>query len=136
MLPIPHQYLVRLKIELKSYFYHYLFIGIFVLFAIVFAALPIVAAKFIAPKKPSPSKNASYECGLEAEGESWIQFRIQYYIYALVFVIFDIETIFLFPWAVQFKALGAFGLFEMGIFLAILIVGYIWVYKKGALDWI
>ena len=120
----------------NSYEYQYLFLGIFLLIAIVFPLLPIILAKFIAPKKPNPIKSASYECGVESKGDSWIQFKAQYYVYALIFVIFDIETIFLFPWAVQFKALGLFGLIEMGIFLAILIAAYIWVYKKGALEWI
>ena len=118
-----------------SYFYHYFFIGIFVLFALVFPLLPIVLASFVAPKKPSAIKNASYECGLEAEGDSWIQFRVQYYVYALIFVIFDIETIFIYPWAVAFKQLGLFGFVEMILFLAILAVGLIYAWKKNALEW-
>ena len=81
----------------NSYLYHYLFIGIFVLFAIVFPLLPIILAHFVAPRKPSAVKNATYECGLEAEGDSWIQFRVQYYIFALIFVIFDVEAIFIYP---------------------------------------
>lgn len=118
-----------------SYFYHYLFIGAFVLFAIVFPLLPIILAKFVAPKKPSAIKNASYECGLEAEGDSWIQFRVQYYIYALIFVIFDIETVFIYPWAVSFKQLGLFAFVEMVIFIAILAVGLIYAWKKRVLEW-
>ena len=121
--------------DTSSYFYHYLFIGVFVLFAIVFPLLPIVLAKFVAPKKPSVSKNASYECGLEAEGDAWIQFRVQYYIFALIFVIFDIETIFIYPWAVAFKQLGLFAFIEMVVFLAILAVGLIWAWRKQALEW-
>ncbi len=118
-----------------SYFYHYLFIGLFVLFAMVFPVLPIVVAHFLAPKKPSSIKNASYECGLEAEGDSWIQFRIQYYIYALIFVIFDVETIFIYPWAVSFKQLGLFAFVEMMIFIAILAVGLVYAWRKNALEW-
>lgn len=118
-----------------SYFYHYLFIGFFVLFAIVFPLLPIILAKFVAPKKPSASKNASYECGLAAEGESWIQFRVQYYVFALIFVIFDIETVFIYPWAVSFKGLGFFAFVEMIIFLAILAVGLVYAWRKNALEW-
>ncbi len=118
-----------------SYFYHYLFIGVFVLFAVVFPLLPIVLASFVAPKKPSASKNASYECGLEAEGDSWIQFRVQYYIFALIFVIFDIETVFIYPWAVAFKQLGLFAFVEMAIFIAILSAGLIWAWRKNALEW-
>jgi len=119
----------------NSYFYHYLFIGFFTLFAIAFPVLPIVAAVFAAPKKPSPSKNASYECGLEASGDSWIQFRIQYYVYALIFVIFDIETIFIYPWAVAFKKLGLFAFWEMILFIAILAVGLVYAWKKKVLEW-
>ena len=118
-----------------SYFYHYLFIGFFVLFAIVFPLLPIILAKFVAPKKPSAIKNASYECGLEAEGDSWIQFRVQYYVFALLFVIFDIETIFIYPWAVSFKQLVLFAFVEMAIFIAILGVGLAYAWRKKVLEW-
>ena len=119
----------------SSYFYHYLFIGVFVLFALVFPILPIALAKVVAPKKPSKIKNATYECGLEAEGDSWIQFRVQYYIFALIFVIFDIETVFIYPWAVAFKKLGLFAFIEMAIFLAILALGLIYAWKKKVLEW-
>ena len=118
-----------------TYFYNYLFIGGFTLFALVFPALPIILAKFVAPKKPSKSKNASYECGLEAEGNPWIQFRIQYYIFALIFVVFDVETIFIYPWAVAFKGLGMTGLVEIIIFVAILGFGLIYAWKKNLLEW-
>ena len=119
----------------NSYTYHYLFISVFLLFAIVFPLLPIVLAKFVAPKKPSSIKNATYECGMEAKGDSWIQFRIQYYIFALIFVIFDIETIFIYPWAVAFKKLGMFAFVEMIIFIAILGFGLIYAWKKKLLEW-
>ena len=118
-----------------SYFYHYLFIGIFLLIALVFPVLPVVLAHFVAPRKPSAVKNASYECGLEAEGDSWIQFRIQYYLFALIFVIFDVETAFIYPWAVAFKKLGVFAFVEMLIFVAILGVGLIYAWRKNLLEW-
>ena len=118
-----------------SYFYHYLFIAIFGIVALIFPALPIVLAQFVAPKKPSAIKNATYECGLEAEGNPWIQFRIQYYIYALVFVIFDVETIFIYPWAVAFKQLGILAFVEMVIFIAILGFGLAYAWKKKVLEW-
>ncbi|MBI3316907.1 MAG: NADH-quinone oxidoreductase subunit A [Candidatus Omnitrophica bacterium] len=118
-----------------SYFYHYLFIGIFVLFAFLFPLLPIVLARFVAPKKPSAIKNATYECGLEAEGDSWIQFRIQYYVFALLFVIFDVETVFIYPWAVAFKSMEISALVEMLIFVAILAMGLVWAWKKNILEW-
>lgn len=120
---------------LDSYFYHYLFIGVFLAFAVVFAILPIVLAKFVAPKKPSPLKEAPYECGIEPVGDPWVQFRVQYYLYALVFVIFDVETIFIYPWAVGFKELGLLGFVEMIIFIAILAVGLVYAWKKKALEW-
>ena len=118
-----------------TYFYQYFFVGLFVLFAIIFPVLPIVLAHFVAPRKPSAIKNATYECGLEAEGDPWIQFRIQYYIYALIFVIFDVETVFIYPWAVAFKQLGLFAFFEMIVFIAILSVGLLYAWKKKFLEW-
>ncbi len=121
--------------NLDSYFYNYFFIGLFTAFAVVFPILPIIVAKFVAPKKPSRLKQAPYECGLEAVGDPWIQFRVQYYIYALLFVIFDVETVFIYPWAVGFKQLGLFGFVEMGIFIAILGLGLIYAWKKKALEW-
>ncbi len=120
---------------IDTYFYNYFFIGLFVLFAIVFPVLPIVVAKFVAPKKPSAIKNATYECGLEAEGDSWIQFRAQYYIYALIFVIFDVETIFIYPWAVAFRQLGLFAFVEMILFILILSFGLAYAWKKRLLEW-
>ena len=118
-----------------SYLYHYLFIGIFLIVAILFPILPIVLAHFVAPKKPSKIKNATFECGLESEGDSWIQFRIQYYLYALIFVIFDIETVFIYPWAVAFKQLGLFAFVEMIIFILILAVGLLYAWRKNILEW-
>ena len=118
-----------------TYFYHYLFIGIFSLFAIVFPVLPIVLAKFVAPKKPSSIKNASYECGLETPDEPWIQFRIQYYLFALIFVIFDVETVFIYPWAVAFKKLGMFAFIEMVLFIFILALGLVYAWRKKILEW-
>ena len=121
--------------NLDPYFYHYLFIGVFAAFAVVFPILPLVLARFLAPRKPSALKEMPYECGIEPVGDPWVQFRVQYYIYALLFVIFDVETIFLYPWAVGFKELGRLGFAEMGIFLAALAVGLVYAWKKGALEW-
>ena len=118
-----------------TYFYHYLFIGVFVAFAIVFPILPIVLARFVAPRKPSPLKQMPYECGIEPVGDPWVQFRVHYYIYALLFVIFDVETAYIYPWAVGFKELGVLGFVEMLIFLAILGVGLVYAWKKKALEW-
>lgn len=120
---------------MSPYFYHYLFIGIFVPFALAFAVLPLFLARILAPRKPSPSKQMPYECGVEPVGDSWVQFKVQYYIYALIFVIFDVETIFIYPWAVGFKKLGWLGFVEMGIFLSILFLGLVYAWRKKALEW-
>ena len=120
---------------LESYEYHYLFLAVFLLIAITFPLLPIILARFVAPKKPNPIKTASYECGIESKGDSWVQFKAQYYIYALIFVIFDIEVIFIYPWAVAFKQMGFFAFIEMLIFLVILGFGLVYAWKKNVLEW-
>lgn len=121
--------------NIDSYLYNYWFLGVFLLVAIIFPALPIILAKFVAPKKPNQIKNASYECGLEAKGDAWIQFKVQYYIFALIFVIFDVETIFIYPWAVAYNQMGVFALIEMVIFIAILALGLAYAWRKHALEW-
>ena len=119
-----------------NYSYNYLFVAIFTVVAVIFPLLPIVLAHFVAPKKPSSIKNATYECGMETQGETWVQFRVQYYLFALIFVIFDIETIFVYPWAVAFKTLGLFAFIEMVVFLTILAGGWAYAWKKGVLEWL
>src|SRR5947208_207753 len=93
--------------------YNYIFIGLLLLLAITFAVLPLIVVRIVAPRKHSPAKGDVYECGVRTYGETWVRFRIQYYIYALMFVVFDIETVFLFPWAVSYRTFSAAGL---GIF--------------------
>ena len=114
----------------------YLPIFIFLAVAVLFPVVTIIIAKLIRPSAPFLTKLEAYECGIKAASDSRGRYTVRFYIVAILFVIFDVETIFLFPWAVQFKQFGVFGLFEMLIFLAILVVAYIWIYKKGALDWI
>ena len=111
------------------------YVGLMVLIALVFPVVPVVLAKILGPKKPSSIKNDTYECGLETTGDSWIQFRVQYYIYALIFVIFDVETVFLFPWAVSYGVFGWFALVEMFVFVAVLVLGLAYAWRKGALQW-
>ncbi len=111
------------------------FVGLMTVVALIFPAIPLILAKLLSPKKPSPIKNATYECGLEVTGDSWIQFRVQYYLYALIFVIFDVETVFLFPWAVSYGVLGWFALLEMLIFVGLLVLGLAYAWRKGALEW-
>ena len=113
----------------------YTFLGIFFLMVSVFAALPLVASRFFRPKKPSIMKQSPYECGMEKTGDAWIQFKVQYYLYALVFIVFDVEVILIFPWAVVFKRLGVVAFIEMAIFLAILFLGLVYVWKKRDLEW-
>jgi NADH:ubiquinone oxidoreductase subunit 3 (subunit A) len=88
------------------------------------------------PKRSYALKNQTYECGLETQGDSWVQFKVQYYIFALVFVIFDIETVFIYPWAVAYKQVGVFALVEMMVFIVILGLGLAYAWRKGALEWI
>ena len=126
---------------MTGYSWHYTFIGIFFLLVTVFAALPLIASKVLRPKKPSAGKQDPYECGLDKVGDAWIQFKIQYYLYALVFIVFDVEVILILPWAVVFKSLAErlsrpFVFFEMMIFIAVLLVGYIYVWRKGVFDWV
>jgi NADH-quinone oxidoreductase subunit A len=114
----------------------YIFVGLLLLVGIAFGILPIAVERIIAPRKRSRAKGDAYECGVRTYGETWIRFRIQYYIYALLFVVFDIESLFLFPWAVSYAGLGAFALVEMIVFLLILFVGLIYAWAKGVLRWV
>ena len=114
----------------------YLPIFIFIAVAIAFPAVTILAAQLIRPSKPSTVKGEPYECGIVSVGRSRGRYAVRYYIVAILFVIFDVEAIFLYPWAVRYKAMGLFGVIEAMAFLAILAVGYAWAWKKGALEWV
>jgi len=112
--------------------------GIVLLFFIVaalFVGVAMLAARALRPHRPSAEKLSTYECGEEPIGDSWVKFNVRFYIIALIFLIFDVEVVFLFPWAVVFQKLGAFAFIEMMIFLGVLVVGYIYVWAKGDLDW-
>jgi NADH-quinone oxidoreductase subunit A len=114
----------------------YAFVGIFVVVAAVLLSLPLVLAALLAPRKPNSIKSDTYECGMETVGEAHVQFKAQYYIYALVFAIFDIETIFLLPWALAYKDFATiFPLVEMVLFILILAGGLVYAWRKGALEW-
>ena len=114
----------------------YLPIFIFLVIAILFPVILIVAAKLIRPSAPSLTKLEAYECGIKAASDSRGRYTVRFFIIAILFVVFDVETIFLFPWAVRYKLFGWFGVAEVAVFLGILVVGYIWAYKKGALEWV
>jgi NADH-quinone oxidoreductase subunit A len=111
------------------------YIGLFLVIAFLFPAGGVLTAWLLAPKRPDPNKQTAYECGMETIGDAWVQFNVRYYLYALIFLIFDIESIFLYPWAVQFRQLALFGFIEMFVFIAILLVGYVYAWRKRALEW-
>jgi|SRR5450759_5375194 NADH:ubiquinone oxidoreductase subunit 3 (subunit A) len=121
----------------------YLVLVLLMAVAVAFALAPLAAAwawaRFFSPKKPGRDKNAIYECGLESKGDAWISFRSEYYLYAIIFLVFDVETVFLLPFAVSFGGLpvgasvGAF--LAMMIFLLLLVEGLVWAWRKGVLTW-
>jgi len=115
---------------------NYVPIFIFAFVAFLVAAGTVAICTLIRPKNPFKTKLMPYECGITPFDNARGRYTVRFYIVAILFVVLDVETIFLFPWAVQFKLLGLFGLLEMLIFLGILIVGYIWIWKKGALEWV
>ena len=114
----------------------YALIGLLLVVAAVFPLIAMFFAFLLRPRKPSPIKKSIYECGLETIGDTWVRFRAQYYVYALIFVIFDVETVFLYPWAVAYNQLSLFALVEMFIFLMILLGGLVYAWRKGALEWV
>jgi NADH:ubiquinone oxidoreductase subunit 3 (subunit A) len=113
----------------------WLYIGVFLLLAPIFPVLALIIPRLIAPRKPNPVKMQPYECGMETIGETWVQFKVQYYIFALVFLIFDVEIVFLFPWAVAFNVLPLFAVVEGIIFILILAGGLLYAWRKGVLEW-
>jgi NADH:ubiquinone oxidoreductase subunit 3 (subunit A) len=114
--------------------------GILLLVGLLFPLLPL-AASFalglirVRPKDPNPIKSDTYECGVETEGDAWGQFNVRYYIFALIFVIFAIEAVFLYPWAVAFRQVKLLGFVEAVIFVLILVLGYVYAWRKRALEW-
>ena len=113
----------------------YLPIIIFILIALIMGAAPLILTQFLAEQKPDAEKLSAYECGFEAFEDSRMQFDVRFYLIAILFVIFDLESAFLFPWAIVLDKIGFFGFVEMVMFLLILLVGYIYAWKKGALQW-
>jgi NADH-quinone oxidoreductase subunit A len=116
---------------LISYLPVFLFFGL----ALLFPVVTLFVARLVRPQTGGAAKLSAYECGVDPEGDARERYAIRYYLVAILFVIFDVETIFLFPWAIIYDELALFGLIEMFVFLGILIVGYIWIVKKGALEW-
>lgn len=108
---------------------------VFALVAAAFAGVSLAAAALLRPKVADPIKSTTYECGIPAVGSTEVNTNIRFYIYALLFVIFDVEVLFVYPWAVSARGLGTVALVEMLIFLGVLFVGLIYAWKKGALEW-
>jgi NADH-quinone oxidoreductase subunit A len=113
----------------------YIPILLFVLIAIGFAVFTLLVSRLVHAEKPNAVKLEPYECGIEPQTDARDRYSIRYYLVAMLFVIFEVETIFMFPWAVALDRLALFGLIEMLVFLFILVVGYAWAWKRGALEW-
>lgn len=108
---------------------------IFIVVATVLGAVPLIAGFIIGKRKPYAEKDSPYECGFAPFGDARMPFDVRYYLIAILFIIFDLETAFLFPWAVELRKLGWYGMVTMGIFLLDLIIGFVYVWRKGALEW-
>lgn len=111
------------------------FIGLFAILAPIFPALPILVARILRPKKPNVLKSQTYECGVETVGDTWVQFRVQYYLYGLIFLVFDVEMVFLFPWALAYAQLDLFAFAAGFLFIFLLADALFYAYKKDVLVW-
>ncbi|MFL7837646.1 MAG: NADH-quinone oxidoreductase subunit A [Candidatus Promineifilaceae bacterium] len=112
------------------------FIIVFLVLAPIFPIAPVIVNRILGPSRPNPIKQQTYECGIETVGDTWIQFKVQYYIYALVFVVFDVEAIFLFPIAAAYGQLGLFAILEVVLFVVLLAVGLAYAWSRGVLEWV
>ena len=113
----------------------YLPVVIFLVIAIVLSCLFLVASALLAPRKPDPEKLSAYECGFNAFDDARMKFDVRFYLVSILFIIFDLEVAFLFPWAVSLKEVGVFGFWSMMIFLGVLTIGFVYEWRKGALEW-
>lgn len=112
---------------------------VFTGFLVVGAALAFILVslpRWLAPREPGLLKASAYECGELPVGQPWIRFRVEYYVFALIFVVFDVEAVFLYPWAIIVRRLGIYGLVEMAVFVGILLLGLAYAWRKGALEWV
>lgn len=114
---------------------NYLPILIFLMVTTVMGSVFIILGKLLGPSRPDSEKNSPYECGFEAFEDSRMKFDVRYYLVAILFIIFDLEIAFLFPWAIVLDQIGLFGLIAMAVFLGVLVIGFIYEWKKGALEW-
>ena len=115
---------------------NYAFLSVFTIAALTFPLLPLILARFLRPHKPTPIKQSTYECGLEPVGDIRVQFKVQYYLYALAFVIFDIEVVYVYPWALAYNAVGVFALITIVLFILLFAESLVYAWRKGALEWL
>jgi NADH-quinone oxidoreductase subunit A len=120
---------------LNVYQNNYLVVAAFLILGVFLPVAALTAGRFLRPHRPNEAKQTTYESGVDPIGDSWVRFNVRYYIFALMFVIFDVETVFLYPWAVAYEQLGLFALIEMLIFVLLLLVGLIYAWKKKVLKW-
>ncbi len=121
---------------LTNYGYIALLLVVAIFFASSLILIPVLLRRFkIVPKKPNPVKTSTFECGMETIGRSWVQFNFRYYFYALILIALDVMVVFLYPWAVDLRQLGVFGFIAALIFIAIIVVGYIYAWRKRVLEW-
>lgn len=111
------------------------FVGTLFFVALLLGVMPVGLAWVLRPRRPNPHKSEIYECGLQPHGESWVQYKAQYYVFALVFTVFDVEAVFLFPWALAYNWLPLYAVLEGILFLALLAAGLVYVWRKGVLEW-
>lgn len=115
----------------------YAYVALFLVVGALFVVVNIdIVARLIRPSKPTPVKLSIYECGEEPIGSPWLRIHVRYYLFALVYILFAVETVFLFPWAIVYRSLGLFAFVEMMIFIVILLVGLAYAWAKGALEWV
>ncbi len=122
--------------SLNVYQNSYLLVLMFLLLGLLLPIVALTAGKILRPHKPTAEKQTTYESGIEPFHQSWIQYNVRYYLFGLLFVIFDVETVFLYPWAVAYQKLGFFAFIEMMIFIVMLLIGLIYAWKKKVLKWI
>lgn len=117
-------------------FVNYLFVLGFMALAVLVVLVGLLASRLLAPPHPGGIKDEPYECGTETIGSSWVQFNVGYYLFGLLFLVFDVEAAFLFPWAVVFREVGLMALLEVGLFVGILLLGLLYAWKRGVLKWV
>jgi len=118
-----------------EYINNYVLVSIFVLLGLLLPVAALTLGRFLRPHRPTPEKGKPYESGVEPTGSSWVRYNVRYYLFALLFVIFDVETVFLYPWAVAYNQLGLFALVEVLIFITLLLIGLVYAWKKKVLTW-